>query len=465
MYSVILVNLPSTSVRRPEEHCGLAYLHSILTYNRISTKIIDAYAQKYDIKKCYEEIEKVLYNDNDYIVGFSPYVTTYDSMVTIANKLKANYPRVKIVAGGHFATLNSKFLINEHDWLDGIIIGEGEYTLVEYAINPNKDSINGFLRKDKQFCPRGRVENLDNLPFQTRYLSKEQLNGQPFSLVTSRGCNGACTFCSISTFYKNNTGYIYKSRSAKSVVDEIELLINNYGINSFKIVDDNFCRPNDVDNTFLKTFVSLLKDRNLRTIFRVSLRPDNITEQVCELLKQAGTEVVAIGGESASLESLKLFNKRITPVDTKNAINLLDKYQIKCLLNFINFDPIVSVNGLRENYNFILEHKGNCVLHRINSHLWLRETDPITKILREMGLAGKPKFPYVDYYYKDDEVRQIKESFDKWCNSNMTEYYEVVDYLMAPGEMIANNIWNKYQKILSEDLNVLDRLIKQFENI
>lgn len=464
MYAVNLVNLPGNSVRRPEEHCGLAYIHALLTFNGIPAQITDAYANNIGIDECYQLIDNWLLSNKNAIVGFSPYVTTYDNMLLIAQKIKEQHPTTKIIAGGHFATLNSEYLLDKHEWLDAIIIGEGEYTALEYAKDPEKPQIAGLLRRGCKFTPRERIINLDELPFQTRYLPLEKMNGQPFSLSTSRGCNGACTFCSISTFYHRNKGPIYCSRSAQSVVDEIEMLVNKYNVRAFKIVDDNFIRINDKDNLFLKEFVGLIKQKNLNLLFRLSLRPDAINEETCILLKQFGAEVVAIGGESSSIDSLNLYNKKITPKDTQVAIDLLKKHNIVCLLNFINFDPIIDLNGLRSNYEFILENIDGCVMHRINSHLWVRTTDPIAKTLQNMDLAYMVDFPYLQYRYKYKEIGEIKEFFDIWCNHNMSEYYSVVDELMAPGEEINEGLFNRYKRFLAEDLKVLDEILSAYES-
>ena len=39
---VLLINLPGESVRKPEEHCGLAFLKAYLDERDICTDILDA---------------------------------------------------------------------------------------------------------------------------------------------------------------------------------------------------------------------------------------------------------------------------------------------------------------------------------------------------------------------------------------------------------------------------------------
>ena len=205
--------------------------------------------------------------------------------------------------------------------------------------------------------------NLDQLPFQTRYLTLQQLEGQPFSITTSRGCYGECSFCSISSFYKTNTYNLKQTyRSAKSVSKEIHELVKKYHINNLKIVDDNFFRNNS--NTFLIELIELLSDLNIS--FRISASPNDITQERAVLLKKMGVAVVAIGVESANEESLQLFNKGIKVESSERAIEHLKNNQITCLANFIMFDPIIDIDGISENCKFVERHIEDSIFHRIN---------------------------------------------------------------------------------------------------
>ena len=343
------------------------------------------------------------------------------------------------------------------NWLDGIIVGEGELTLYE-VICGNHINIPGFYcrKYEDAFVKRDRISNLDILPFQTRYLSKEQLNGQPYSITTSRGCYGHCSFCSIDSFYQFNSTKVKQTyRSAQSVAREIHELVDKYGATSFKIVDDNFFRNHSDD--FLEELVNLLSDVNVT--FRLSARPNDITCNRAILLNRLGVRIVGIGVESADEESLKIFNKGLRINSSEKAIALLREQNIACLANFIMFNPIIDMDGIEKNCKFVKEHQGDSIFHRINSHLWLRSTDPITEKLHELGLCENKGFPYVIYKYRHKEVELLKTLYDRWCSNNMRLYYSYADILMANGIVGYEKIYMKYKSLLNDDIYVLEQLI------
>jgi Radical SAM superfamily/B12 binding domain len=457
MKPINLVNLPSESVRTPEEHCGLASLHAYLTSKEIKVDITDGYVLNYSFQDCFNALSTWIELHPDGVIGFSPHVTSENTFKELGHQLRKNYPDLILVAGGHFASLNKETFLSRYPWLNAIIIGEGEETLYDF-LKSNSFNVAGIYSRENHFQMRERMKNLDVLPFQTRYIPLENFKHQPISLVTSRGCYGNCSFCSISSFYKLSPGSFQTCRSADSVVQEIENLYNQ-GIRYFKIVDDNFFRIHDHDNQFLERMVNLIKVKALDIRFRLSARPNDLTDERCRLLKDMGAIVVAIGGESANEESLNLFRKGIKVNDTVRAIQLLEKYQIRCLLNFINFDPILSLEGLIKNVKFLTKYANSCIYHRINSHLWLRQTDPMVHILKDYDLLGQIDFPYVGYHYKHKVIENIKEYFDMWCHSSMKEYYHVVDKLMAPTEEFNVYLWNEYQKFINKDLEILQKLI------
>ena len=385
---VLLINLPSDSIRKPEEHCGLAFLKAYLELNNVDTDILDAYAKRKDIEYCKNYISLWIKKNSDCnkYIGISPFVTSYEYFIELGKYIKQHFNNCKVFAGGHFATLNKEYVLDNNLWLDAIIVGEGEVSLFEYVRTISDTNIDGVYQRKfkKQYKPRERIINLDELPFQSRYLSTDELEGQPFAITTSRGCYGECSFCSISSFYKTNTIEIKQTfRSAKSVSEEIHNLVKKYKINSIKIVDDNFFRTQS--NDFLEQLIEFLLD--IKISIRVSARPNDITEKRAELLEKLGVTVVAIGAESAHKESLKLFNKGIEIESSDNAIRFLDDNNITCLVNFIMFNPIIDIDGIEDNCNFIERHIEDCLFHRINSHLWIRSTDPIVETLVLMGLC------------------------------------------------------------------------------
>lgn len=458
---VMLINLPGESIRKAEEHCGLAYIKAFLQKYNINVEILDAYAKKKNIEMCKEFIKQWMKGvdiETELFIGISPFVTSHESFVEIGSYIKNVNHKCYVYAGGHYASLNKEYLLKQFDWLDAIIVGEGEITSLEMLKKREKTKIAGLYTRAgaTSYRPRDRVLDLDELPFQDRYLEIVDLEGQPLSITTSRGCYGECSFCSIDSFYKLNSCEVKQTyRSAKSVSDEIYQLKKKYGTYPIKIVDDNFFRRNS--DEFLEELVECL--RNIGISFRLSARPNDITNRRARLLKQMGTTIVGIGVESADSKSLKLFNKGIEISKSDEAIKLLKDNGITCLVNFIMFNPIIDINGIEANCNFVERHMEDSIFHRINSHLWIRSTDSIVNKLAELGLCHRKGFPYVDCKYISPTVVKIRELYDLWCGGNMKEYYQYADILMAKGIFGNETLYEQYKIMLKNDVLVLKKLI------
>ena len=457
---LLLINLPGESIRKPEEHCGLAFLKAYIDGNGLGADVLDAYALRINLDETIARINDWIkeYKNYELFVGISPFVTSHESFVSVGEYIKKKNSKCLVFAGGHYASLNREVLIENNKWLDAIIVGEGELTLLEFMRRGLCSDIPGLYvgQDSKFFVFRERIKNLDILPYQARYLTKEQLNGQPMAITTSRGCYGECSFCSISSFYKLNGEIKQTFRSADSVANEIRLLVKNYNIDSLKIVDDNFFRDNS--DSFLESLANQIEDLNIS--IRLSARPNDITDHRARLLKKMGVTIVGIGAESADEQSLKFFNKGIGIEASDQAIKMLNKYGITCLVNYIMFNPIIDLNGLEKNLDFVDKYQATSVFHRINSHLWIRSTDPLVGKLVDYKLCDRMGFPYVECKYANENVYQIMELFDKWCNHNMKKYYENVDILMAKG-IPGNEVFDtRYRKILQEDIFILRNLIR-----
>ena len=458
---VLLINLPGESVRKPEEHCGLAFLKAYLEARDICTDILDAYAKRLSITECLSCIKEWLKQGGDCYIGISPFVTSHENFIIVGEYIKRISPSVIVFAGGHYASLNKEYLLRTYGWLDAIIVGEGEASLYEMLVSPFNVNVAGVYRRrfEDKFIKRERIKDLDVLPFQARYLTPDELEGQPFAITTSRGCYGECSFCSISSFYKLNDCIKQTFRSPQSVSAEIHGLVDDYNISSLKIVDDNFFR--DKSDDFLDRLVNELSD--LEISFRLSARPNDITEYRAKKLKELGATVIGIGAESAHEDSLRLFNKGIDISYSDRAIKYLSDNSITCLVNFIMFNPIIDIDGVLENCLFVEKHMHESLFHRINSHLWIRATDPIVDKFVELGLCDRQGFPYIECRYKNEEILRLRGIFDIWCNHNMKEYYADADILMANGIVGNEHIYEHYKEMLEQDVEILKNLAMMYK--
>ncbi|GAH31528.1 unnamed protein product [marine sediment metagenome] len=109
-----------------------------------------------------------------------------------------------LIAGGHGATLNPRFLLKAG--ADAVVLGEGEATFRDLIINGVSEDVMGlaFIREDKLILtpPRPLIESLDKLQEPARHLAPPTPKGVAL-IETSRGCPNNCMFCSVPVFCGN----------------------------------------------------------------------------------------------------------------------------------------------------------------------------------------------------------------------------------------------------------------------
>ena len=218
---------------------GLGYIAAVIRANGHQVKLIDLGIEP-------QGLRPEILNWSE-IVGISADSPSYPEALSVARLVK-DAGKTVVMGGYHVTFLDQEAL--DTGLVDYIVRGEGEQTFLNLLnILENKGDLtrlsgisymnSGIYHRNKDSIP---PTNLDDLPFPARDLFPLKkynsiMNGWQFTnLITSRGCPYNCYFCSSSRF----GGIKWRSRSAKSIIDEIEHLSNSYGYKAFAFMDDNF---------------------------------------------------------------------------------------------------------------------------------------------------------------------------------------------------------------------------------
>ncbi len=155
--------------------------------------------------------------------------------------------------------------------------------------------------------------DLNSLPFIDRDLTKAHLyyekwkKREPFRYtMAGRDCQwGKCTFCSWTTLYPN-----FRTRTVESLLDEIEMLVSDYGAK--EIFDDSGNFP---AGGWLEKFCHGMIERGLNkeVLFSCNMRFDYLVKHphLLGLMKKAGFRKMKSGLESANQVTLDRINKNI----------------------------------------------------------------------------------------------------------------------------------------------------------
>jgi magnesium-protoporphyrin IX monomethyl ester (oxidative) cyclase len=244
------------------------------------------------------------------------------------------------------------------------VIGEGELTFLNIARNHSKklEGIKGiaFMKngKMKMNSSSEYIQNLDEIPFPARHLlpmekylkhpqnSFANMRSPTTEIVTSRGCPFQCIFCSICTVW----GRKWRARSAKNVVDELELLYKKYGIREFRFFDDNISwnkkRMMDICDEIIKRELDIKWD----TPNGVAIA--TLDEEVLRKMKQAGYYRIVMGIESGSEKTLRFMRKPIVLEHAKKIIEICNKLGIWTWSTFVIGFPDEDMKEIQKTIDF-----------------------------------------------------------------------------------------------------------------
>ena len=358
----VLLIQPSWTGGTEETMCiplGLAWCASVLEKNGLVVAVFDFLLEhkKNWQKSLYDFIQR----ENVIIVGVQFHsVVSFRASLKTAEFLKTNWPDMIVLAGGD-GIGNRKDILLSSGFVDFVVKGEGEMTLVEIChaiLNSGKDSLStipgGYVYSNNGEIvftgDRPLIKNLDELPFPSRHLFRLDKYPQ-WSVFTSRGCPYGCTFCSASAWWKHQLRF----RSIENVMDEMEFLKNNYDVKHVYIGDDIFSynRKHAID------FCHQLLTRELSFNWSCLTRADCIDRELLKLMKESGCSEISYGVESANDTTLKLVNKREGSEDIRKAIVETKEIGINVRATVILGLPNEDENDVLKTLDFLIDVQPN----------------------------------------------------------------------------------------------------------
>ncbi len=316
------------AVMKPYPPLGLLYLSSYLKQKDFAVEIFDgAFEAKH-------QFTRLLQVRAPKLVGIYANLMTKFNVLEMIRQAKAQN-RIVIVGGPDPPYYAEEYL----DFgADVVVIGEGEETLQELIpiLSQGKleqlGSVAGIVFKDGQVQrtpARALLSNLDALPMPDRAAIDLQKYVDTWrthhgmgavSLITSRGCPYSCTWCSHSVF-----GKTLRKRSAKLVVDEVEMIRAEYTPDMLWYADDVF----NINHKWLFEYAAELKRRAIQIPFECICRADRLNEDIVRALKEMGCFRVWLGSESGSQRLLDLMKRGVKAEQVQAMTRLAKRYGIE----------------------------------------------------------------------------------------------------------------------------------------
>jgi anaerobic magnesium-protoporphyrin IX monomethyl ester cyclase len=329
---------------------GLVYIAAVLKKNNIDVEVLDMYAQTTSIK----DLENILSRKQPKIVGITC-LTPFVSTVFRIAKLVKNTIDAKVVVGGAHATALPKEILSENS-IDYVVLGEGEYTMLELSKHllkgENKlENINGiaYNKHGKFYKTKNRnfIQSLDEIPFPSReLLPNDKYNATHFSgkkitsIITSRGCPYNCIFCD----YRFLMGPKFRRRSPENVVDEIEMCIDEQGVDYINFKDSTFT----FDEEWIGKFCETIETRKIDIKWDCNGRVNLVTEEMLKKMKKAGCVLISYGIESGNQNILDFAHKNIVVKQSIDAVQMTKAVGIEVLSYFILGLPGENFNTIEQ---------------------------------------------------------------------------------------------------------------------
>lgn len=303
---------------------GLAYLDSVLQKNGMSV-ITKDYAQ-WKEKEFLEDIKGIIQRFNPQFIGISVMSMTRVSTYHAIKLIKSLNKEAKIILGGMHPSMMYKQLL-ENFPIDVVCIGESEETLPEVinAFQENKSlrKIKGIAYKSNKKVlvnpKRELIRDLNSLPYPNHKAFMNKKRSKVF-ILSSRGCPNLCSFCCLHLISHR----IYRMRTYKSVVDEIEFIIKKFpNIQEIELVDDTFILNNQRVIDICKEIIK----RGIKKKFYCSGRVKPVSKELFYWMEKAGFVEIRFGIESASKKIMKSIKKGISQEDIINVYNTIKPFK------------------------------------------------------------------------------------------------------------------------------------------
>ena len=424
---VILVN-PPQDTGYPLPPMGLSLLAAVLERKGHRVTVVDANAL--NLKP--EGIAPHITNAD--VIGITAMTPTINAAINIAHHLKQNDSHSTIILGGAHASLLSEETLTTASPIDIVVRGEGEETIIELlqALEEKQplDNIPGIsYRRNGEVIntpARSTTVDLDSLPFLAHQLLPWKRykpyppygRALPFTtLITSRGCPYACSFCSKPVF-----GNKFRGQSPERVVDEIACYKEKFGIKEVAFHDDIFTlskrRAHAIADEVMK--------RGIKIYWTCETRVNLVDKDLLRHMKQAGCYAIAYGIESASQQILDIFNKGITLEQVEEAVRLSQEVGLLTIGYFMIGSPGDSRETITKTIEFAKRLRLDFAQFGITIPF------PGTK-LYELYLKGKgEEIPWENFVY-DKTSRQITPIFESnelsraslqhWVQQAYKEFY------------------------------------------
>lgn len=345
----------------------IPYLAAYLMEKTVPLDIIEAQGLDLTVDQVAERIANIAQANElgDTLGVVRTSLPSLDWDISACAALRKKAPKVKLAVYGSIVP-HVLHRIYKESCFDYILRGEPDETVYELAIGrPVAELLGVNYRQGECWTenpPRPFLKDLDKLPFPKWELLPYERYALPRSsatsavpflpMLTSRGCPFGCHYCP----YPVGQGLAWRFRSPQNVVDEIEHLVKDLGIQYILFRDPMFSmRLNRVVE-----ICNEIQRRGLVFKWKCETRPDCLNEETIRAMAAAGCDGINFGVESAEVEiQANVGRKPISREKIIEMTSLCRKHGIKTFCFFIIGLPGDTMQTILDNIAFAIRLRPN----------------------------------------------------------------------------------------------------------
>jgi len=317
------------------EPLGLLYIASVLEEDGCSVSVIDASAEQ----KGFAELRRYVKACQPAVIGISTLTCSGGFVYEFGKWIKETFPQIVVVLGNVHASVFAEAYLKNGS-CDIVVHGEGEYVMrdIVKAVLHKRSLLSianvSLLGENGEYVKTGEdavVDGLDKLPFPARKLTDQSLYGMSEisnhvfvggkgsiakTMFTSRGCPNQCSFCVVHNNRKQRV------HSPHYVVDEMEMLVKEYGASYITIMDALFMASSER----VLQICAEIKRRGLKVKWGCDAHVRFVSPELVRAMYSAGCFSLDFGIESGVDRLLEKVNKGITIEQTRRAIDIVKNY-------------------------------------------------------------------------------------------------------------------------------------------